>query len=119
VTGKQTIWFKKITAVFLLLVLFAVTVIQVSHSHNPAQAFNKQEKSLLKKSILPEYKKLATESKCFICEYQLTRDADASYFTSTIKAPVQYYLIAKPVYAFSLQRSISFFESRGPPVIAC
>ena len=116
-TGKQTIWFKKITAVFLLLVLFAVTVIQVSHSHAPAQALIKQEKSLLKKSILPEYKKAAAEGKCFICEYQLTRDADARYFISTGNIFFQYYPVATPVYSFAPQRINSFLESRGPPAV--
>ena len=97
------------------MVMFAVTLIQVSHSHSPVATLVKHEKSLLKKSILPEYKKLTAESKCFICEYQLTRDADANFFSATITTPVQYYLIAKPDYTFVPQKIHSFLESRGPP----
>ena len=117
-TGKQTILLKKITASFLLLVLFAVTVIQVSHSHTPAKAITRHEKSLLKRSILPDYKSAAAESKCFICEYQLTRDADASYFVAVVNAPTQYYITNEANYSFVSQKINSCFETRGPPVLA-
>ena len=117
-TGKQTIWLKKLTAAFLLWVLLAITVIQVSHSHSSVQGLKQQDNSLLKRSILPEYKKAGLENKCFICEYQVTRDADASYFISTISAKVQHHLISEPIYSFVSQRLNSFVETRGPPAIA-
>jgi hypothetical protein len=117
VTGKQTILFKKITATFLLLVLFAVTVIQVSHSHVSSNAITRHEKAFLKKSILPEYKSAAAESKCFICEYQLTRDADASYFVAAVNASIQYYLSNAATYSFVSQKINSCFETRGPPAL--
>ena len=117
-TGKQTIWYKKITAVFLLLVLLAITVIQVSHCHSPVQGLKQRDNSLLKRSILPEYKKAGLENKCFICEYQVTRDADASYFISPISAKVQYHLTTETIYSFVSQRINSFVETRGPPATA-
>ncbi len=117
-TGKQNIFLKKITAIFLLLVLFAVTVIQVSHSHTPAKAITRHQKSLLKRSVLPEYKSAAAESKCFICEYQLTRDADASYFVAGINVSTQYYLSSEATYSFVSQKLNSCFETRGPPALA-
>jgi len=115
VTAKHTIWFKKITAVFLLLVLFAVTVIQVSHSHASPSPLNKQEKSFAKKSGLPGYYKTISESKCFICEYQLTKDADAAHAIVHVFSPVQYHTTTDTHYSFTFQHTYAYFETRGPP----
>jgi len=115
VTAKHTIQFKKITAIFLLLVLFAVTLIQVTHTHATPSTLNKQEKGFAKKSRLPVYYRTISESKCFICEYQLTKDADATNAVVHVVSPVQYHTTTDAHYSFTFQHTYAYFETRGPP----
>ena len=104
----------------LLLVMFAVTVIQVSHSHTATLSLNGQKNNFLKKSVLPGYTKSTAEreSKCFICEYQLAKDVDASHAVVNIIAVLQYQFNTALYYSFTSTGIFSFFETRGPPSVA-
>ena len=114
---KGTILYKQLTAVLLLLVLFAVTVIQLSHSHASVSSSATQKKTIVKKSGLPGYYNAAAESRCFICEYQLTRDADNNYEVFNIQSPFQYPVSIAELYSFIYPGTYSFIETRGPPSI--
>ena len=116
-SNKHTIQLKKIKASFLLLVLFAVTVIQVSHSHT-GTAGNRQEKVFIQKTGLPAYATSTAESKCFICEYQLAKDADASFFVAAIISSVTFQIKNAAYYTFELQHYHPFSVTRGPPAVA-
>lgn len=115
VTLKRTILYKQVTAVLLLLILSLVTVIQLSHSHTSVTAT--QKKTAVKKSSLPGYYTAAAESRCFICEYQLTRDADINHAVFNIDTPVQYSVATAPLYSFTYSGICSFIDTRGPPAI--
>jgi hypothetical protein len=112
---KRTIWYKQVTAVLLLLILSSVTAIQFSHSHTSAAAT--QKKIVVKKSGLPGYYTAAAESRCFICEYQLTRDADINHAVFNIDTPLQYQVFTEALYSFTYPGICSFIETRGPPSI--
>ncbi|WP_460558637.1 hypothetical protein [Ferruginibacter profundus] len=114
---KKVILFKKLTAVLLLLLLAAVTIIQVSHSHASKPSLTQQENILAKKSGLPGYFHSTAESKCFICEYQLAKDADVFAAAIHFIAPFQYHYTANTDYSFTFQNSYSYFETRGPPSV--
>ncbi len=111
---KRTILYKQVTAVLLLLVLFSVTVIQLSHSHTAVSAAT-QKKIVVKKSGLPGYYTTAAESRCFICEYQLTKDADINHAVFNIHSPFQYPVSIAELYSFIYPGICSFIETRGPP----
>jgi hypothetical protein len=112
---KRAIWFNRIAAGFLLLILALVTDIQVLHSHVSKNLFAAPSQSLHKKSGLPECNTPGTDSRCFICDYQLTKDADAHYASFTLAAPVQYHSISTVNYFFTPLKSTASFETRGPP----
>ncbi|MGG9960269.1 hypothetical protein [Ferruginibacter sp. SUN106] len=114
---KKVILFKKLTAALLLLLLSAVTIIQVSHSHASSPSSTHQENSLAKRSGLPGYFHSTAESKCFICEYQLTKDVDVFSTAINFVAPLRYQPAAAAYYSFTFQNSYSFFETRGPPFV--
>jgi hypothetical protein len=110
---KRIILYKQVTAVLLLLILFSVTAIQLSHSHTSAAAT--QKKNVVKKSSLPGYYTAAAESRCFICEYQLTRDTDINHAVFNIDIPFQYSVSIAALYSFTFPGICSFIETRGPP----
>jgi hypothetical protein len=112
---RRAIWFNRIAAGFLLLILALVTDIQVLHSHVSNNLFAAPSESLTKKSGLPECNTPGTDSRCFICEYQLTKDADAHYASFTLTVPVQYHSIVTVHYIFTPLTSTNSFETRGPP----
>jgi hypothetical protein len=112
---KRTIWYKQVTAVLLLLILSSVTAIQFSHSHTSAAAT--QKKIVVKKSGLPGYYTAAAESRCFICEYQLTRDADINHAVFNTDIPFQYSVSIAALYSFTFPGICSFIETRGPPSV--
>ena len=114
---KRTILYKQLTAVFLLLILFSVTVIQLSHSHPAVSSAATQKKLIVKKSGLPGYYTAAAESRCFICEYQLTKDADINHAVFNIQPPFQYPVSIAELYSFIFPGICSFIETRGPPSI--
>lgn len=109
---------RKIAAVFLLLLLFSITAIQLSHSHAYNTTTQQQKKDFVKKDAAGIYYKSLSESKCFICEYQLAKDAYISHSQSPLNytelfnnsIPLSYFIILSAVY--------SVFENRGPPQTA-
>jgi len=115
VTVKNKIWFKKALAAFLLLALFTVTVIQVSHSHAPGFVLAGQKKVSITKDGPAGYYKSSSESKCFICEYQLTKDADDSHFSLNIHCNTAFNSVALITYSFTSSDVYSVFKTRGPP----
>jgi hypothetical protein len=115
---KKAIFFKQLIAAFLLSVLSVVTVIQVLHSHASASTA-REEKRIVKKTGLPGYYKAAVESsKCFICEYQLTKDADANFSIAFPTPPVSRLIVTEAIYSTPFQQVYAFVETRGPPSIS-
>ncbi|WP_462221356.1 hypothetical protein [Ferruginibacter sp.] len=115
---KNKIWIRKIAAGFLLLLLFSISAIQLSHSHAYNTTAQQQKKGFVKKDAAGFYYKSLPESKCFICEYQLTKDADINHSLSTLNYPVLFNN-SIPLYYFTiLSAAHSFFENRGPPPAA-
>jgi hypothetical protein len=112
---RTTIWFNRIAAGFLLLILAFVTDIQVLHSHPSKNLFSTHTKLLIKKSGLPECNTPGAESRCFICDYQLTKDADAHYSSYHLATPLQFYNIVAVSYHFTSLKTAASFETRGPP----
>jgi hypothetical protein len=113
VIQKRKIGLKQITAFFFMLVLFAVTIIQVSHIHSSGL-------TLLGKNKGPGFsacEKLTLASSCFICDYQLTKDADNYYEAYLINHTYTLHITAAASYTFTLQSIYPVFETRGPPSI--
>jgi len=113
VTVKKTILFKKISAVFLLLQLFGVIVIQISHSHSTSSV--SAAKIRIAKSGLTGYNTSVGETKCFICEYQLSKDIDTSLALFQINRPASFCNKPATLYVFTSPGICSVFETRGPP----
>ena len=111
---KRTIWYKQVTAVLLLLILSSVTVTQLSHSHTSAAT---QKKVVVKKTDLPGFYTSGAENKCFICEYQLTKDADINHAVFNIDTPFHYPVSSAVLYSFTYPGICSFIETRGPPSV--
>jgi hypothetical protein len=111
----DTIWFKKIAASFLLLLLFAVTALKVFHSHSYSAVSSK--KIQIEKSGFLNYSEPVSDTKCFICDYQLTKDADASHSISYIIYPAEFNSAITKLYAFTLQSINAAFQTRGPPSV--
>lgn len=110
--------YQKITAAALLVCLLFTTIVQLTHSH-PGK---KNAVTHLTKTTKPQGKENWTvagaDTRCFLCEYQLTRDSDIPvttfHFSYTNKVPV-----TTAVYCDSVSAVfISCFESRGPPASA-
>jgi hypothetical protein len=112
---KKTIWFKKITASFLLLLLFAATALKVLHFHSSGTA--SVTKTQIQKSGFSNYSESVSDTKCFICNYQLTKEADDCHATSYTIYPVEFANATKKYYTFTLQSINAVFETRGPPSV--
>jgi hypothetical protein len=117
VTRRKAIWLRRISAIFLLLVLLAVQFVQVTHSHATRRQTNSSLISFLLKKGLPVHQQQTSDSKCFICEYQLAKDVDAdfSFFVVPVSLPLQSFTTT--VYNFTFQHNYSFSETRGPPAV--
>ncbi|WP_462255047.1 hypothetical protein [Ferruginibacter sp.] len=115
VLKNNKIWIKKIAASFLLLLLFSITAIQLSHSHTYNTTVQEHKKDFVKKDAGGIYYKALSESKCFICEYQLTRDADISYSQSPLNYPALFNNSIPVPYCTILSAAHTVFENRGPP----
>jgi len=114
---KKAILYKRITSAVLLMVLFAVSGIQVFHSHTSRLAYKQKTIPPVKKGIT-DCNKSSSDRNCFICDYNLTKDADFD-----IALPSSVLLLLFPdtqVFSlpFSTQYSGTVFETRGPPAIA-
>ncbi|MEI9957030.1 MAG: hypothetical protein WDM90_12185 [Ferruginibacter sp.] len=108
--------FRKISAAFLLLNLIAITAIQVLHTH-PSGSIVSQKKTGIEKNAVAGFYKAPADSKCFICDYQLTKDADANYAVFNINVPIVFNDVALITYNFTAQDIQAVFETRGPPAI--
>jgi hypothetical protein len=112
---KNKIWMKKIAASFLLLLLFSITLVQLSHSHDYNAVIQEQKKDFVKKDAAGIYYTSLSESKCFVCEYQLTKDAAISHSISLLNYPALFNN-SIPVSNFTISSAAhQVFENRGPP----
>jgi len=116
VAAKSKILFGKISAAFLLLNLLAITAIQVLHTH-PSASIITHKKIGIEKNGVAGFYKASADTKCFICDYQLTKDADACYAVFNINVPIAFNDVAAIICQFTAQDKQAVFETRGPPVI--
>lgn len=98
-----------------MLVLFAVAITQVSHTHSFGLAVALKNKADKKTKHLSADVTNVSASNCFICDYQLTKDADASYFLPQVISSTEFYSCSFFSYPFTSTGIPSFFETRGPP----
>jgi hypothetical protein len=97
-----------------MLVLFAVTTVQVSHFH-PSGYISPDTTTTTSFSACDAY---TPGGSCFICDYQLTKDADNSLTTAyLIHRNAGLHIAIAAVYTFTSQSIYPVFETRGPPVI--
>jgi hypothetical protein len=115
VVEKNKIWGKKITAAFFMLVLFAVTTTQVLHRHTSNLKFTGKSNAGKQTKQIAAHHTNVSASACFICDYQLTKDADASYFLPQQISNTSFYSFSYFSYSFTPIRISTFFETRGPP----
>ncbi len=110
---KHTILFKKIAASFLLLMLFAVTAIKVLHFHSSGIVSAKNVQP--GENSFSDYTKSVADTKCFICDYKLTKDADENFALFYIIHPVEFNNPSTKPCVFIIQSTNAVFETRGPP----
>lgn len=77
--------YKKMAAALLLLVMLLTTFVQVTHSHNSKTAVT----AAIKKNagINTACAAAGTDVNCFLCDYQLAKDADLSVTINSLSAP--------------------------------
>jgi hypothetical protein len=107
--------YKKITAGLLLLVMLLTTFVQVTHSHNSKAAITTPLKKATE--ITAQCAAASADVNCFLCDYELAKDADFSLSVNTIKI-AEY----KSSYAAVFNNSfITNFTpaagNRGPPSV--
>lgn len=112
---KETRLYRGAGAAILLLLLLCTTAVQISHSHTLKQPAPVQ----LKKQTLQPYQQQitvpGTDTKCFVYEYQLTKDADFSCFTFQAALSL-INEVNNTTYISALTAAPCFyFENRGPP----
>ncbi|MGF2411660.1 hypothetical protein [Ferruginibacter sp.] len=96
-----------------MLALLAVTIVQVLHSHASGLASSN-------KNIAASFSacdNINTNSSCFICDYQLTKEADNSHATYLINCSSALHITAVVSYTFTAQSIYPVFETRGPPAV--
>lgn len=107
--------YRKIAAALLLLCMLLTTVVQLSHSHPGKQAAAIQLKKIPVHKGIENCSVPGTDTKCFLCEYQLAKDADIDHsifhFAAVCKAPVT----APALYEYITAVFNTCFETRGPP----
>ncbi len=107
--------YKKISAAILLLCLLCTTVVQLTHTHAGVKTVS--AKIIKADTNKTHYTLSSADAKCFLCEYQLAKDADLtiSFLKSNkvYKTPVKETVYTEKV--FSLFDTVT--ESRGPPAI--
>ncbi len=94
-----------------MLLLFAVTIVQVSHIHSSGLGLTGKNKA----AGFSACDKPASGNSCFICDYQLTKDADNDHATYLISSPAALQITAATSYTFTSQSIYPVFETRGPP----
>lgn len=107
--------YRKIAAALLLLCMLLTSVVQLLHSHPAKQTAAVQIKKISNQPGKKQYSLPGPDNRCFLCEYQLTKDADIDhsvfYFTAVAKLPVT----APVQYEYNPAAFNSCFETRGPP----
>ncbi|MGC4100120.1 hypothetical protein [Ferruginibacter sp.] len=105
------------SAISLLLLMLCVHIVQVTHTHTyktgstPVKTANADQHN-------KEYHAAKTDTRCFICEYQLVRDADSFASSFNIEVPLSFISTTPAITASVVQDTYSCFETRGPPVTA-
>ena len=119
VKAKKVIVFKQATAFAMLLVLLLVNTIQLFHTHTAKQILAVQQKAAEKKiTTAGHYVTTTTDTKCFICDYQLTKDADHFFSSFHFSLPEKFTVKEIQAYCFIHSGEYVFFETRGPPAVA-
>ena len=101
----------------MLVLLFAVTVVRLSHTHSSNLASSGKNKKVVKLIGTPCYDISTLSNSCFICDYQLTKDTDTSPAEFKIDKPAEFNTFFTVTYLFTLQSLNTVFETRGPPFI--
>jgi hypothetical protein len=107
VIRKTSLLTKKFPAAFLLMVLLAIHVAKLVHTHEPIDHIDCNTQQI----------QIAQDNDCPVCEYQFTKDADFSFSRNNQETVVNFssfspHNTASPVISFCLG-----FEGRGPPSI--
>lgn len=112
---KETRLYRGTGAAILLLLLLFTTAVQISHSHTLKQPAQVQFKKQTPQPYQQQITVPGTDTKCFVYEYQLTKDADFSCFTFQV-APAVITVVNTAAYISALIAAPCFyFENRGPP----
>ncbi len=110
---RATALYKKAAAALLLVVLLLITFVQLTHSHVTKPSFAEQLKKAV--TINETVAIQSNDANCFICDYQLTKDAD-NFFGCATAAAVNNFLSADDTYIIpALLQDLTHFETRGPP----
>jgi hypothetical protein len=110
-----TTLYRQTGAAILLLLLLFTTTVQLTHSHTIKQTAAVQ---LKKQTPQPDQQQITVpgaDTKCFIHEYQLTKDADFSCNHFQIAAVIINKESASSYNSQILSTTCSYFENRGPP----
>lgn len=111
----ETRLYRRAGAAILLLLLLFTTAVQISHSHTLKQPVRVQLKKQTSHPYQQQITVPGTDTKCFVHEYQLTKDADFSCFTFQV-APAVITEVNNTAYISALTAAPCFyFENRGPP----
>ncbi len=114
---KETRLYRGAGAAILLLLLLCTTAVQISHSHTLKQPAQVQLKKQTPQPYQQQVTVPGTDTKCFVYEYQLTKDADFSCFTFQA-APSVTTEVNNTAYIPALTAAPCFyFENRGPPAV--
>ena len=97
--------------------MLAVTTVQLFHSHPSKKLLAAQKESCTKKVGLADVHQAFADTRCFICEYQLTKDADDSSATFNIYCPIEFNSAIAVAYTCTCTNVYTAFETRGPPTI--
>lgn len=110
-----TALYRKTAAAFLVCILLLTTVVQLSHSHKTIQP----DTVKTEKTALLHAKKLysvpGTDSRCFLCEYQLVKDADLPALILYTDNGLQTATLHCEIFASVPAIFNDCSESRGPP----
>lgn len=98
---------QKTTAAFLLLAMFCINAVKLSHTHS-TNTGDKHGHG---------YANINPGFKCLICDYELTKDADPAIAAFHIATPVTSTIQNSIACLFTPSQVFSFFVNRGPPAI--
>jgi hypothetical protein len=110
---KATFLYKKTAAVFLLLMLLLTAVVQINHSHPSKQAVAIQVKKTV--TIKQQVVVTGADNNCFLCDYQLVKNADFLFTCCKIIYPNKTYIYPEFFSERLITTICSAFANRGPP----